>query len=167
MADSDDPNNGSFHKRLKCRPTVRSYLLIYVGLTRCYLRVGWGMKVLTPSVGWSEGGRFWGGGAGGARVMSFLSWVLRLGYCLLFWSGSGEGEAASLQAWTPQLNHWPQHPSGPGCPDRGASRRHLGAEPGKWVTDEKDSMLDGVHANDTSVKIEIQTNGRMVADATC
>jgi len=68
----------------------------------CYLRAGWGMKVLTLSVGEVRAG-----GAEGARVMSFLSWVLCLGYCLLFWSGSGEGEPASLQAWTPQLNHWP------------------------------------------------------------
>lgn len=93
MADSDDPINGSFHKRLKCRPMVRSYLLIYVGLTRCYLRVGWGMKVLTLGVGWSEGGRFLGGGVwlGESYEFSQLSAALRLLPLVLIWQRRGRG----------------------------------------------------------------------------
>lgn len=106
--------------RPDCKAQPDPLWVIYVApVSRVYLRVRRGMKVLTAGVG--EGGCW-------RRVMSFLSWAPSFGFLTLFhrggraewsskrwWAGGGgkkdgsrEGSGWSPQAWTPQLNHWPR-----------------------------------------------------------
>lgn len=119
--------------RPDCKAQPDPLRVIYVApVSRVYLRVRRGMKVLTAGVG--EGGCW-------RRVMSFLSWAPSFGFLTLFHRG-GRAEWSSKRWWAGgggakkmgaergvggarrlELHSWttdPDHPSVQGCDKAGA-----------------------------------------------